>query len=475
MSKEKSVNMLGILLVAVSSILVVDTVAASAIIGPSAIGWWILIFFLFFLPYGLVTAELGTTYPDEGGIVDWVYRAFGRGAAARTSWLYWVNFSLWVPAAFYMFAVIFGQMLGIEFSPIQIALFSTALVWVSSYIATFNIEKLTWIASLGAIFKIIIMMTLGLGGLYVGFKNGFANPFTLADTLPSFGDGATYLPVILFNVMGFEIIAGAASTFKNPNRDIPVATVLGGVLITFFYLLASLGMLAVIPVAEISDSTGVLDAFHLVLGDSTLAKTVTGIAGVMVLYTLVSNIITWAMGVNQTVVYAAERGLMPKMFLNVSETTGMPTTASWANGIIGTLTMVLYVLMVKVTGNEDLFWNVFSLGAVGLLASYVVMFPAFLKLRLTDKTVERPYTVPGGKAMAWYCGIVPTLILLCGLLFFFWAPGVPFDVEYFYTVGAGLLIAVIAGEVLIAKANREVAEDTAKEAASTSVQAPEAV
>ncbi|WP_270732639.1 APC family permease [Shimia sp. Alg240-R146] len=455
MSEKKSVSMMGILLVAVSSILVIDTVAASAIIGPSAIGWWVLFFFIFFLPYGLVTAELGTTYKDEGAIVDWVNRAFGRGAAARTSWLYWVNYSLWVPAVYYMFAVIAAQLIGLELGPVAIAVFAVAMTWLTSYIATFDVERLTWIASIGAIFKSVIMLVLGFGGLYVGFTNGFANPFTLADTLPSFGDGATYLPIIIFNVMGFEIIAGAASTFKDPDRDIPKATILGGILITFFYLLASLGILAVIPLAEISESSGVVDAFVLVFGDSAMARVLVNVVGVMVLYTLVSNVVTWAMGVNQTVVYSAEQGLMPKMFAKVSAKTGMPTTASWANAWMGTATMGAYLVMVNVTGNEDLFWNVFSLGAIGLLASYVMMFPAFLKLRLTDTTTKRGYTIPGGTPMALYCSVVPTLVLLVGLVFFFWAPGAGMDMEYFYTVGTGLLLAVIGGEVLIWKANKE--------------------
>jgi len=454
-SEKKSVSMTGILLVAVSSILVIDTVAASAMIGPSAIGWWLLFFFVFFLPYGLVTAELGTTYKDEGAIVDWVHRAFGRGAAARTSWLYWVNYSLWVPAVYYMFAIISAQLIGIELSSFAIAIFATAMTWLTSYIATFDVERLTWIASLGAIFKSAIMLILGVGGLYVGFTNGFANPFTIWDTLPSFADGGTYLPVIIFNVMGFEIIAGAASTFKDPERDIPKATVLGGILITFFYLLASLGILAVIPLAEISDSSGVIDAFELVFGTSGGAQILVYVVGIMVLYTLVSNVVTWAMGVNQTVVYSAKQGLMPKMFEGVSQKTGMPTTAAWANAWMGTATMVAYLVMVGVTGNEDLFWNVFSLGAIGLLASYVMMFPAFLKLRLSDKETVRGYTIPGGTPVAIFCSVVPTLILLCGLVFFFWVPGFPMDMEYFYTVGTGLLIAMIGGEFLIAKAKSE--------------------
>ncbi len=455
MSEKKSVSMFGILLVAVSSILVIDTVAASAIIGPSAIGWWVLLFFIFFLPYGLVTAELGTTYKDEGAIVDWVHRAFGRGSAARTSWLYWVNYGLWIPAVYYMFAAIVAQLLGLEFGPLTIAVFSSLMCWLTAWISTFDVERLTWIASLGAIFKSAIMVVLGVGGLYVGFTNGFANPFTIWDTLPSFGDGATYLPIIIFNVLGFEIIAGAASTFKDPVRDIPKATVLGGILITFFYLLASLGILAVVPLAEISESSGVIDAFAQMFGDTGAAKVLIYVVGIMVLYTLVSNAVVWAMGVNQTVVYAAEQGLMPKMFAKVSPKTGMPTTTSWANAWMATATMVAYLVMVGVTGNEDLFWNVFSLGAIGLLASYLMMFPAFLKLRLTDKETVRGYTIPGGTPIAVYCAVVPTVTLIAGLVFFFWAPGAGMDMEFFYTVGAGLVIAILGGEALIWKANQE--------------------
>ncbi len=64
MSSLPKVNMFGIVLITVSSVLVVDTIAASAIIGPSSLVWWLIMFAVFFIPYGLVTAELGTAYPD---------------------------------------------------------------------------------------------------------------------------------------------------------------------------------------------------------------------------------------------------------------------------------------------------------------------------------------------------------------------------------------------------------------------------
>lgn len=50
----------------VCAILVMDTVAASAGIGNQSYFWWILTLFLFFIPYGLITAELGSAWPSQG-------------------------------------------------------------------------------------------------------------------------------------------------------------------------------------------------------------------------------------------------------------------------------------------------------------------------------------------------------------------------------------------------------------------------
>ena len=52
----------------ISAMLVIDTLTASAAIGVQTIGWWVLAIVFFMLPGALITAELGTTYPDQGGI-----------------------------------------------------------------------------------------------------------------------------------------------------------------------------------------------------------------------------------------------------------------------------------------------------------------------------------------------------------------------------------------------------------------------
>jgi glutamate:GABA antiporter len=108
--RERVIGLRDATLFTVSASVVVDTLTASAAIGVQAIGWWVLAITLFLVPSGLITAELGTTYPDQGGIHSWVKRAYGQRWAARTTYWYYVNVALWMPAVFLLFTGIFCEL-----------------------------------------------------------------------------------------------------------------------------------------------------------------------------------------------------------------------------------------------------------------------------------------------------------------------------------------------------------------------------
>ena len=93
----------------VSAILLLDTLAASASIGVSSITWWLILGAIFMVPYGMINAELGTTYPEQGGIYAWVRDTFGKRWSTRLSWLYWLNNVLWISSVLVLFSGIFAQ------------------------------------------------------------------------------------------------------------------------------------------------------------------------------------------------------------------------------------------------------------------------------------------------------------------------------------------------------------------------------
>ena len=99
---------------------------------------------------------------------------------------------------------------------------------------------------------------------------------------------------------------------------------------------------------------------------------------------------------------------------------------------------------------SDLFWSFFALNLVMLLVSYVIMFPAFLKLRKKDPDTVRPFRVPGGKFMLGLIAYVPMVLLVISILF----TAVPFsfDPETLASVlpiTLGTIVSLIIGEVII--------------------------
>ena len=66
----------------VVAVIGLNALGAFASNGAQAFTWLLLSAVTFFLPYGLLVAELGSTFPGEGGIYVWCKLAGGRLYAA---------------------------------------------------------------------------------------------------------------------------------------------------------------------------------------------------------------------------------------------------------------------------------------------------------------------------------------------------------------------------------------------------------
>ena len=73
--------------------------------GPEGFTWLIVLGLVFFLPYGLLTAELGAAFPEEGGAYVWTKLAFGRFGAAINAVIYWLSNPIWIGGTLAILAV----------------------------------------------------------------------------------------------------------------------------------------------------------------------------------------------------------------------------------------------------------------------------------------------------------------------------------------------------------------------------------
>ena len=456
MAKKKKFKLVDAILATVCITLVAESVAPTAAIGNSQYFWWIFLIVAFCLPYGLITAELGSTFDSEGGMYDWVKKAFGKKWAGRVAWNYWINFPLWIASLAVAVTDIIVAIFGIELSLGWLLIIQLAYTWLVSFLGTQRIGESKFIVNLGTVFKILFMVALGLLGIYVFFKTGeSANPIkSVSDLLPTMDlAGLSFISVIIFNFLGFEVVATFTNDMENPKKEIPKALIIGGSLMALFYILPATGINIAMSTAD-AEAAGITDAFAILLtslgmGDGAI-RAIVIIVGLMFFYTMVANIASWSFGVNSVAKYAAADGSMPKIF-NKENKDGVAYMASIMNGIVASI-IVIIGLILGVVNEEasNLFWTFFSLSLVTLLISYIPLFLAFLKLRKTDKT-ERVYKVPGGKAVLNLITWVPFVLLVLSIIFTLFIDFTYDSLMANLPLIIGVIVSIIIQEILVAR------------------------
>lgn len=444
---EKKFSFVSVILSVICVVFVAEACAPAAAIGNSQFFWWIFLIITFLLPYGMVVAELGTTYEGDGGIYDWVRDAYGDKWGARVAWYYWINYPLWVASCGTLFPDILGMVFGWEFTLIGKIIVELAFVWIVTVMSFSKVSDSAWILNGGAVIKVIIAVLVGCLGIWFAATHGFANDMSPQTFLPDLTNTSAIsnLSVILFNFMGFEVICTFASAMKDPEKDIPKAIVLGGVAIAAIYLFASFGIGAAIPTDSIDPDFGMIVAVQTMVGESPLFA----IIALAFLLTLFANMASWSFGVNFVADYAAKHGNMPKIFARESPKTGMPNGAAVMDGIVATLAILLQLIPVEAISN-GIFWMLFSMNVVFLLISYIPMFPAFMKLRKVDPDRKRVFSVPfkGGLLIASL--VIPVVELVLSII----ATVMPTDAEGAWSLAGdwkmviGVLIFIVLGEVV---------------------------
>ena len=430
--KKYKFRLFSAVLATVCIILVADAVAPTAAIGHSQYIWWAIMLIGFFVPYALISAELGTQYPSEGGMYTWVKKAFGKKWASRVAWFYWVNYPLWIASLADLITTMIMQMLGIEMEMWMVLVIQVFYIFLVTVLGMLRISQSDWVSNIGAIIKILLLSGVGFLGLYVLFSKGTANPVEgWQDFVPlASADGGvdwaglSFVSLIIFNMLGFEVVGTFYDDMDKPKKQIPQAIILGGILIAIFYIFPSFGMGVGIPFEEMQTNTGFLDSYSVLMAnagfEAAAIQAILVTVGGLFILTLISNVSSWNFGVYSVIAYAAEDGMFPKSWKKRNKD-GVPYMVGVWTGIVAAVLAVAGIVIAYVFPEmeelSNMFWAFFSLSLVCLLLSYIPMFAAFIKLHKKGKQVENGYWLKIGPVLRWIMGVVPLILLFVSLFF----------------------------------------------------------
>jgi amino acid transporter len=421
----------------------VDTIGAVAKNEAQGFTWLAFLAVFFFLPYGLLVAEMGSTFTEEGGPYVWARMAFGPLLGALSTLLYWVSNPIWLGGTLTISAI---TAITTFFVPLPIAaryLLGLAFIWFTVLTAILSFRLARWITIVGAWSRLFLLSFFTFSVVLYAFQHGLQG-FHAGAFAPTYAAFIGAVPVLVFNYVGFELPSSAAEEMRDPRRDVPFTVARSAMATVLLYGVPSLAILLVLPTSQVTSLGGFLDAIKAVFtvyGGSIgadgkpvltgLGQLFGGVAALAFIAALVSSGSTWLMGADRALAVAALEGAGPRFLGRFSARHGTPIAANLVSGALSTVVMVLAMALSQ--GNSKIYFDaVLGLAISTTTISYLAMFPALVKLRYSHPELPRPYRVPGGMAGAWTCAALTTFWSLLATVVLLW-PG--FGVGWFGTAG----------------------------------------
>jgi amino acid transporter len=354
--------------------------------------------FFWCIPVSLVSAELTTAMPVEGGFYRWTRAAFGDFWGFLAGWWNW-SASFLLGGAY---AVLFTDYLFPGIAGWKHYLVSVALIALITWINVRGIQMVGQVATALEIFIFVPVMTM----IVMAFMRWHHNPFVplIPPHQPTFKIFGVGLALGLWLYSGYEQLSTVAEEVENPQRAYPRALALVVPLSIAAYFLPTLAGLASAGNWE-QWHTGYFSDAARTIGGTFLGRPWLGTW--MTLAAMVGNVAL----LNSTVLTTtrmpfamAEDGYLPAALTRKHSRYGTPWLAI-------VLSAIIYALLA---------WQ--SLGQ--LISVYIWLRSATTvltvlsawKLRRTRPEMPRAFVIPGGRMGLFYVVAAPVVMALVALL-----------------------------------------------------------
>ena len=416
--KRRVINTFTLSMINLAAICNIANLPFAAKYGFSSLFFFALMAFCFFIPVGLISAELATGWPERGGIYIWVREALGERTGFIAIWLQWVENVIWYPTILSYSAATIAY----AFSPslaenkAYIAISIILFFWIITAINLRGMKISGWISTIcviiGTLLPGTIIILLSAFAIIKGTPSQIT--FNLKEFIPSFDSASTYslLAAILLSYGGLEMSAVHAKEVENPQKEYPKAIFLSAIVIMIFLSLGSLSISYLVPKEKIELASGSIEAFQYLFQIYHTKWAVPLIALLMTLGSL-GTISTWTVGPSKGLVATARHGELPP-FLQKMNKKAMPIAILFLQACIVSLLCLVFVFMPNVSASYHL---LFYLTAQLYLIMYIMMFLAGIVLRYKFPKTHRAFKIPFGKHTGMW--VVATIGILTSLLAIF--------------------------------------------------------
>ncbi|KAF8115179.1 hypothetical protein N665_0029s0025 [Sinapis alba] len=363
-----------------------DTVKAAGPL-PAILGF-IIFPFVWSIPEALITAEMGTMFPENGGYVVWVSSAIGPYWGFQQGWVKWLSGV--IDNALY-------PILFLDYLKSGLPVISRGLPRVAAVLAlTF---ALTYLSYRGLSIVGVAAVVLGVFSILPFVVMCFVSVpkvEPLRWLVVSKGvDFSLYLNTLFWNLNYWDSISTLSGEVDNPSRTLPRALFYALLLVVLSYIFPVLSGTGAVPLDQKLWTDGYFAELGKVIGGGAWlgwwiqAAAATSNVG-MFLAEMSSD--------SFQLLGMAERGMLPEVFAKRSRY-GTPWVGILfsASGVI----LLSWLSFQEIVAAENLLY------CFGMVLEFI----AFVRLRMKHPAVSRPFKIPVGVLGSVLMCVPPTVLI----------------------------------------------------------------
>lgn len=330
----------------------------------------------------MLFAALSKRIPASGGPYAYARAAFGNRWGFANAWSYWIT--AWAGNA----AIAVGWVLYVEvfINKGQAKLWSIILVlvglWVPAAINISGVKNMGVVQVVTSILKFAALAFMSVVGLFY-IKSGNFTPWNVSggSAISAIGGG---MSIALFSYLGVETAAVVAAKVRDPDRNVPRATMIGTIATAVVYMLSLIAVFGIVSTDKLANANAPFStAINAMFGGTFWGN----VMAAVVVISGIGALNGWTMVVAEMPLAAAHDGLFPKRFERLNRR-GAP-----AFGIVISTALASIAMVINYLGSDGatVFTTLVLMTGITAAVPYLFSALAQMKWRLADhRQVETP-------------------------------------------------------------------------------------
>ncbi|KAK9699074.1 hypothetical protein RND81_08G151200 [Saponaria officinalis] len=346
------------------------------------------------IPEALITAELSTMFPENGGYVVWVSAALGQYWGFQQGWMKWISGV--IDNALY-------PVLFLDYLKLVIPVFShgysrtLAIIILTAGLTFMNYRGLTIVGWTAVFLGVACMVPFAVMG-FVSIPKLEPSRWLVVNLRNI--KWSLYLNTLFWNLHYWDSISTLVGEVQNPKKTLPKALLYAVILVICSYFFPLLAATGAVPLNRDAWTDGYLADAARTIGGSWLCWWVQGAAALSSMGMFLAEMSSDSF----QLLGMGDRGMLPEIFSKRS---------SHGTPVLGILFSASGVILLSWLEFDDIVAAENFLYCFGMFLEIV----AFLVLRIKHPDLDRPYKIPIGKVGSVFMCVPPT-VLMCVVLAF---------------------------------------------------------